>query len=479
MCSIGEEDFGDDGGAHTMPSEPKFGNAAVAAATTTSTIQSNEICRKCNQNTVSVKLNLKDAQCESCFYQYVRHKMRAEMGSTKIIQRGANVILVFDGTIEACVMFDMVRHAIALEQFKRLTIRPYAIYVDNSCIMDLTIEQRQQIISDTFTILKTFDFESYYASIAADVPIKKFNRQQLQSTITIDNEQLSIEADFLQKYNAIRNQTAKEDYRIRLNLNRYRDIAAKIQCMYVFLPTISHQIANDLLVNVALGRGKSVANDISFCDNRSNWQAKIVRPMRTVTLLEIETYVRLDASLKKLIENNRQLISTNAPAQPTMPPTSIQSLTKQFIDNLQENYASTVSTVYRTGDKISAAAAAAAAAIVTHKHQRIQHNINLNNDDDDDDDLVKLKKSTCKFCHSELDFEHSNTLLAIEYSRCVSTCADRNKVNDVDIMMNLAENQVLGNAAANDGDDTNSLMKSLCHACRNIFRDLNEPLSYI
>lgn len=460
MCSIGEEDFGDDGGAHTMVPEPKL--ATTIAVTTTSAIQSAEICKKCNQNNVTVKLNLKDAQCESCFYQYVRHKMRAAMGSTKIIERGANVLLVFDGTIEACVMFDMVRHAIALEHFKRLTIRPYVIYVDNSCIMDWTIEQRQQMISETFNALKTFDFEMYYASIAADVPIKKF-----QQSIAFDNEQLTMEAIFLRKYNAIGNQTAKEDYRIRLNLNRYRDVAAQIQCMYVFLPTVSYQIANDLLVNVALGRGKSVANDISFCDNRSNWTAKIVRPMRTVTLLEIETYIRLDDSLKNLIQNNRQLngeiAKSLSAARPV--PTSIHSLTKQFMDNLQENYASTVSTVFRTGDKISAAAAVADG---TTTHRRILHNLA--------DDLVKTKP-TCKFCHSQLDYEHSNTLLAIEYSRCVSSCADRNEVNDVNIMMNLAENQVLGNT--DDDADAKSLMKSLCHACRNIFRDLNESYSYI
>lgn len=459
MCSIGEEDFGDDGGAHTMTPEPKLANTASSAD---SALQSNEVCKKCNQNNAAVKLNLKDAQCESCFYQYVRHKMRAAMGATKIIERGANVLLVFDGTIEACVMFDMVRHAIALEQFKRLTIRPFAIYVDNSCIhADLTVEQRQQIIGETFDALKTFDFEMYYASIAANVPIKRF-----QQSITIDNEQLTIESEFSRNFNEIGSRTAKEDYRMRLNLNRYRDIAAQIQCMYVFLPTISHQIATDLLVNVALGRGKSVANDISFCDNRSDWTAKIVRPMRTITLLETEMYVRLDDSLRNLIQNNRQLngeIGINLLAAPA--PTSIQSLTKQFIDNLQENYASTVSTVYRTGDKISAAAAAAVAAT----HRQIQHNLV--------DDLVKTRQM-CKFCHSELDFEHSNTLLAIEYSRCVSTCADRNKVNDVNVMMNLAENLVLGNAT-DDADDAKNLMKSLCHACRNIFRDLNEPYSYI
>lgn len=437
MCSIGEEDFGDAGGAHTMMTESQFSASAIV---------SDEICKKCNASKVAVKLNLKDAQCESCFYQYVRHKMRASMGSTKIIERGAKVLLVFDTTIEACVMFDMIRYAMSMEQYKRLTIQPCAIYVDNTCVSGRTIEQRQQILSQIQQILQAFGFDTYYASIVPGVPLRKFDNTNF------DDEQLLNEQNFVQKFNAIDNQTAKEDYQTIVNLNTYREAAAHIQCTYVFLPTISHQVATNLLVNVALGRGKSVANYISFCDNRTNCDAKIIRPMRNITLLEVETYVRFNKMLNQLIPKiddiNTLLIDTN-PAQ------SIQSLTNKFIDNLQDNFASTVSTVFRTGDKISEAAAAAVAP--THNG------------------IDTTKQQTCKFCHSELDFKHSNTLLAIEYSRCVSARADQCKMNDVTPLQKMAEHQMLG---YND-DDTESLIKFLCHGCRNIFRDLNEPESYI
>lgn len=430
MCSIGEEDFGDDGAAHTMLVDPKQ---------PASIIISQEICKKCNEHNVAVKLDLKDAQCESCFYQYVRHKMRASMGSTKIIERGAKVLLVFDETIESCVLFDMVRHAVSMEQFKRLNLQPNAIYVDNSCIYALSSDQRHQKLNEMLNIMQTFDFDVYYTSIASEMPAKQFD------SMYVADEYFTIEKEFMEKLQAIGNQTAKVDYLNIRNLNTYRRIATQIDSKYVFLPTISHQVATNLLVNVALGRGKSASNDVSFCDNRTNCIAKIIRPMRNITSLEIETYCRLDKTLNQFIQNSIYFNHSNANTT-----NSIQSLTKQFIENLQENFASTVSTVFRTGDKISAAST-------------------VNNPNND------KPNGTCKFCHSDLDYEHSNTLFAIEYSRCVSACADQHEVNDVDMMLNKAQNQVLGKM----DDDVNNLIQFLCHGCRNIFRDLDESDTYI
>lgn len=428
MCSIGEEDFGDEGGQHTMVVDPKIAPSVAV---------SNEICKKCNERKVMVKLNMKDGQCTPCFFQYARHKLRASMGSTKIIERGAKVLLVFDGTIEAFVLLDIIRHSVSLEQFKRLTIKPSVLYVDATCISELSTNQRQDHIEETKKVFEHFGFESYYASIADDVPTTKFD------CFKLDNEQLNKEQKFAKKFNAIGNQTAKEDYLNIRNLNIYREVAAKVDCKYVFLPTISHHVATTLLVNVALGRGKSVANDISFCDNRQNCAAKIIRPMRNINSLEIETYVRLDEQLNQLVQNSNYFNDSK-----TKSITSIQSLTQQFIDNLQENFASTVSTVFRTGDKISAAAS---------------------------EQCNEQPKKSCKFCHSNLDYENSATLFAIEYSRCMSASADQNELHDVDKMLKKAENQVLGH----NEDDTENLINSLCHGCRNIFRDLDEPNTYI
>lgn len=435
MCSIGEDDFGDDGGVHSMITEPR----------PTSTFVSDEICKKCNERQVVVKLNLKDAQCEPCFLQFVRHKFRAALGSTRIVERGAKVLLVFDGTVECCVMFDMIRYAMKEEKFKRLTFESCAVIVDDTCTFESNAEKRQEYLNESLRLLEYFQFQTYYTSIANNVSVQKienFNNFQLPI------ENLDAEKQFTKTLNSIRSQTSSEDFVLTARLNAVRETAAKLNCKYAFVSSITHQIATTLLVNVALGRGSSVANDISFCDNRPNCQVKILRPIRHLSALEIETYVQFNQNINWPTRNHNYFnsISTN-------PNASIQNLTKKFVNGLQENFSSTVSTVFRTGDKISTAASPSLSS-------------------------VDEPKQTCKFCHSILDYENSNTLFAIEYSRCVSACADQTQVNDVSLMTKKAKNALLGQQEDDDVDVKN-VWKHLCHGCRNIFRELDGHENYL
>lgn len=429
MCSIGEEDFGDDGAAHLMPPDPKIQSSEFI---------SNEICKKCKERSVVVKLNLKDAQCEQCFLQYIRHKFRATMGATRIIDRGAKVLLVFEHTKESYVMFDMVRYALTQEQFKRLTIEPIAVFVDNSCLnQNVLFDKRKIFLQQTFKVMKAFKFNAYYyTSIASASAIDIENAiDYVSSAVNSD-----IENKFIEKMNAIDKHSAKEDFLSISRSNVIREVGSKVGCKYVFVSTISHDIAANLLINVALGRGNSVANNISFCDDRTDCDSKILRPMRTITALEIDTYLRLNENLNKLINANDNIVN-NSCSSLSVP--SIQNLTKQFIESLQENFDSTVSTIFRTGDKISTVAAST---------------------------IPFAQNAHCKFCHSILDYEDSATLFAIEYSRCVSACVDQEIVNDLSLMFKRAQKQLLGQ---NDESSSESLMKCLCHGCRNIFRNLD------
>lgn len=437
MCSIGEDDFGDDGGAHSMQVEPKLDPTDII---------SDGLCKKCNERKVVVKINLKDAQCEPCFFQYVRHKFRAALGTTRVVERGAKVVLVFDGSIECCVLFDMVRYALTQEQFKRLTYKPCALIVDDTGAFETSVEKRNEYLQESLKLLEDFQFETYYISVA----------NKNEAVVRIDNFQsfripdagLEMDKKFAETVNSIKSQTSRHDFVLTARANAIRSAAAQLESNYAFLSTISHQIATTLLVNVALGRGSSVANDISFCDNRPGSEVKLLRPIRNLSSLEVETYVRLSPGNSWPAVNHTYANSGSA-----NPSASIQNLTTQFVNGLQENFASTVSTVFRTGDKIASAAA-----------------VPLRPNDD------ATKQRTCKFCHSLLDYENSATLFAIEYSRCVSACADRNEVNDVGVMMQRANAAVQGDESAlnvNQDDDIRRMWKHLCHGCRNIFRDLD------
>lgn len=423
MCSIGEDDFGDEGGAHTMTVDPKI----------TGTELPDEVCKKCNENKIVVKLNLKDAQCRACFFTYVRHKFRAALGSTRIVDRGARVLLVFDTSLESCIMFDIIRYATQEDKFKRLTLTPYAVFIDD-CWLNGATDDDNSYLHNNLQLLKYFGFETHYVDIS--------NAQQMHQLTDFDGASTvtTASADARQKFratlNSIKSLTSRQDFVQNLRENIVRDVAKQLNCKCAFMPVISAEIAATLLANVSLGRGSSVADDIAFCDSRQPNEVKLLRPIRTLLNIEVEAYARLNTDVVWPKKSSSYLGRSGELAN-----SSIQNLTKQFVDGLQESFASTVSTVCRTGDKITAAAT-----------------------------TKKTIEQQCKFCHSALDYEDSPTLFAIEYSRCVSANAGQSDINDAELMGRLADQAVHGLTEAEDV----SLYQRLCHGCRNIFRDLND-----
>lgn len=435
MCSIGEDDFGDEGGLHTMLKDPK---PDIHQPIT------EELCKKCNERKSVVKINLKDAQCEPCFYQYARHKFRAALGSTRIVDRGARVLLIFDGTIESSVMFDMIRYGLIEDQFKRITFAPSALYIDDTCTFETDCEKRQANLKKIMELLAYFQFETFYTSIAASNAVTKVTDYQHFAQPSDDGEFAKKEQNFQNTLNSIRSLTSRQEFVHIAQMNSIRKAAELLNCKYAFLPTVNHQIATNLLANIALGRGGSMANEISICDNRG--KVKILRPIRTLSDVEIEAYVKFNKNIAWPTD-----IRAFANACDSNATLSLQNLTRQFVNGLQENFTSTVSTVFRTGDKISASATNAKEAD------------------------VKVK-GVCTFCHSILDYEDSPTLFAIEYSRCMSAHAGQSDVNDFELMAQNARDALKGKTSGkkDDEDDISAVWQYLCHGCRNIFRDFKD-----
>lgn len=387
MCSIGEDDFGDEGGIHSMQKEP---------TEITSNIQVNQICNNCKTNNVVVKLAFKEAQCKSCFLMYVRHKFRAALGTTKIVRRGSNVLIDFDGSPNSLVLMHMINYAISQETFRKLHFNVFTLFIDENCIEQK--EDPKSIIDNLKNILAQFNFNSnFFSCIDTDETLINVDTLNYLD-ITYDN------IDFLKKLNSIKNLSLKQDFIRMTRKNILRLIAEKLDCQYIFTSEISTELAALVLADVALGRGQSAAFDVGFVDDRIE-HAKIIRPIRDLTEAEVQHYIAL-TEIQHFNKSNFIYGKNKGEFS------SIQNLTAHFVDGLQKNFSSTVSTVFRTGDKFA-----------------------LNR--------VKIE-SQCEFCKGLIDCENSETLHAIEFSSKVST------IN-------------------NDREETSNLMKSLCHGCRNIF----------
>lgn len=389
MCSIGEDDFGDEGGVHAMKQmQPD-------------TLENNDlkdvICKNCNTREAIVQLCFKEAQCKECFYLYVRHKFRATLGTTKIVRRGSNVLIDFDGSDNSLVLMHMIDYAMSQETYRKLHFNIFIMYVDENCVNDS--EDAVRLIKSIKTVLEQFNFKfNYYASIADDesyVAINEINFDAYKSK----------ESEFLKKFNDIRTLSLKQDFLRITRKNVLRSIANNLDCPYIFTSEISTDLAAIVLADVALGRGQSTAFDVAFVDDRTE-DAKIIRPIRDLTQNEVNKYIQL-TNIKTFGKCNFGRDKGEF--------SSIQNLTSNFVDGLQRNFSSTVSTVFRTGDKFSA--------------------------------IKVIPESQCTFCKALVDCENSETLHAISFSSKMSK-NDENK-------------------------EIPLLMQKLCHSCRNIFKDLS------
>ncbi|EAU76478.2 AGAP005651-PA [Anopheles gambiae str. PEST] len=417
MCSIVEDDFGDEGGAHAMKEDtpqPELGG--------------NELCRKCNTEQAVLKLNQKEPQCRVCFLNYVRHKFRASLGSTKIVRRGSRVLIILTGEPANVTLLDMVRFGLEQDAFKQLRIVPVLLYVDDDFVGN-TSEARLQQLAERLQVFKQFEsFPAYYTVCGSSRHVAlTFDGAFSPAGFEQD------EARLLQVLDAVRSVSSKQDLLEQVRKQTYRQIGHALQCAYVFLSDIGVDLAKTLLSNVALGRGCSLAQDVAFCDDRYN-TVKLVRPIRDLNPDEVSNY----------LQYSEQPLLSYSPAKHFEDKPSLQNLTAKFIDNLMQSFPSTVSTVYRTGDKLDAPKAA--------------------------------RNECCRFCGAALDYRGSKTLFATEYSRLVSSRINA-ACSHEDILLKSKQMELDAERAVNGEDDQGEervLMKQLCHGCRNIFEDLNK-----
>lgn len=408
MCSIGEEDFGDEGGAHAMVEDVKIEN-----------IMEDSVC-KCNQEKCVIKLDLKNAMCKSCFLLFVRHKFRAALGATKVLARDSRILVCFSGGANDVCLLSMTKLGIEDFSFKKLCVDLEVVFIDDGCTESFDVHERLKKIEKVREVVAQFEgINCHYASISDPLTILNLNsvtKNDLESAIVA-------ESCFMKKFNALQSLTSKQDFLDATKTENLRQIALLLSCSFVFISDICIIIAKRLMHSVALGRGSSVAHDVSFCDDRVE-HVKILRPLKDLSKLEVENYNKF---------NGIDIITTQPYGIRAGHFASIQNATSNFIDGIQENFSSTVSTVYKACSKVA---------------PKISEN---------------QSEARCQLCLSSLDYENSDTLFAIEFSRVVSEMADQQ-------MKNIKNCEEKAKNAVEGGE----VVKNLCHGCRNIFIGLNE-----
>lgn len=390
----------------------------------------NENCRKCQSKSI-IKLRGSDNYCNDCFEAYATHKFRGTLGKSKLVRPNDKILVGFSGSAGSVALLNLIRAGMQESVHKRLVFETQVIFIDDFLEPRTEIEKKSSIDS-VISLIKSFGFPGYFISLSeifsADLKINKIDE------VTYDHHQ-GPEDSLRNLFQALTNKTAKQELLKKLRLTLLASVARNLQCSKVFLADSATSLAVDILSNVAVGRGAQLSLDVGFVDDRFEGLA-ILRPMRDFSKQELDYYLELHClePLKKIKKINDN------------PFESIQKLTEEFVLDLESQFTGTVSTVYRTGAKISS------------------------------EGFSPEERQVCVICNAPVDTkpqDGATAILATEFSRFISTRG----VKAVDRNNGECFKEPCGQCEGDCGNNkeqkltVEQLRKFLCYGCRLIFND--------
>ncbi|XP_076830786.1 cytoplasmic tRNA 2-thiolation protein 2 [Brachyhypopomus gauderio] len=343
-------------------------------------------CMKCKENTAVLIIRVGDAFCRECFKEYFLHKFRAMLGKNRVIFPGEKVLLAVSGGPASISMLTQVQEGLSRNALKKLRFVPGIIYIDEGGACGQNAEEREKTLSQLETIFRKTGFPYYMVSLeqvfglpdstlepvscgperpgssykeAVDRYIQQKELEQKLGELAVEETQnavdlLSVQASrvplehslALEKlFSSLKTLTAKDDMLQTLRQHLILHTARLNGYSKVMMGDSCTRLAIKLLTTISLGRGAAVAADTGFSDARYG-DVVIVRPMRDYSSKEIAFYNRLFGVQSLFIPG----LDTRAPEK-----ASIQRLAESFVIRLQADFPSTVSTIYRTSEKLHTA----------------------------------------------------------------------------------------------------------------------------
>ncbi|XP_032245717.1 cytoplasmic tRNA 2-thiolation protein 2 isoform X1 [Phoca vitulina] len=374
MCQVGE-DYGDPAPEGPPPLRP-----------------GRELkCVKCTEGLPVVVIRAGDAFCRDCFRAFYIHKFRAVLGKNRLIFPGEKVLLAWSGGPSSSSMVWQVLEGLSRDSAKRLRFVPGVVYVDEGAACGQSREDRAKTLSDVKLILQTLGFPWHVVTLEEvfalppsvlrcsaqepvgtvgtyKVAVDSFLQQQhtlgaegvggspssaqgeaqasqpcTQDPQDLAGPPLAAQTEALSRlFDSVKTLTAKEELLQTLRTHLMLHVARTHGYSKVMTGDSCTRLAIKLMTSLALGRGAFLAWDTGFSDERHG-DVVVVRPMREHTLKEVAFYNRLFAVPSVFTP----AIDTKAPEKASM-----HRLVEGFLLRLQARFPSTVSTVYRTSEKL-------------------------------------------------------------------------------------------------------------------------------
>lgn len=408
---------------------------------------SDPVCKKCGCQGVHISLRSKNNYCQACFLTMTIHKFKAALGKSKLVRPNDSVLIGHSGKANSTVLLHLVTADAKESMSKKLRLKCKVLHIDDGMVRGQSVDERQQMKNALAKEAENLPLPVYTISLSECMADTIHDEIRL-----IDSSEINVSRgdEVLRKvFDDLRNDTAKDELLKQLRQKLLVSAARKLECSKVFVADTSVDLAIKVLGDVSAGRGSQLCFNVAFSDTRYT-DVMLLRPLRDFTEEDVAGY--LDCYKLRPMFNSLQ---SNPPF-----PASIRSVARRFVQKLDSECHGTVSTIYRTSEKISA------------KIEEL-NNGNANATIDD---------NKCAVCELILDCppEELSVVRAKLFSKLVSTVKDIS-VND----NSLSTCEQTGNeqikkqrgtlcqctASCNSFRNEHIVEKYLCYSCRLIFVD--------
>uniref|UniRef100_A0A8D9EPH9 Cytoplasmic tRNA 2-thiolation protein 2 n=1 Tax=Cacopsylla melanoneura TaxID=428564 RepID=A0A8D9EPH9_9HEMI len=398
-----------------MPEEPKID------------LKEDKLCPRCNINVGEVVLRSKDIYCKPCLLHYLNHKFRAALGKSKLMRPQDKALIAFSGSHSSMSLLHLMHEGMQLSSHKRILFSVCVVYIDDGSVAKLSISERRKLNSAVEASMSKF--EHYFMCIEQSLEAHQ------HATLYSSAEELPLDkyteedgGELNKLFETVTTLSSRQYLLQTLRQNLLTQAAKKLNCTKIFTAETQTDLATKIIANIALGKGAHVPLDVGFSDDRTG-DLITLRPLR-------------DFSSKEVIYYNlfNDLAAIHVPSLATLaePLGSLQKAAESFVSDLQTNFPSTVSTVFRTADKLSL-------------------------------DFSSLDPAkNCALCKAPLDTRSdlaSSSMGATKFSRLVSN-ATREELNTIQV---TSSDDVTSQATSTGSE---GLQSGLCYACQYVIKDM-------
>ncbi|XKL59694.1 hypothetical protein PGB90_000710 [Kerria lacca] len=296
------------------------------------------LCKKCLDNIAMIKLQKKHHYCKDCFVNIITHKFRATLGKTKLIKPDDKVLIAFTGNQSSITLLHLLKLGVNEQIHKRFKFHPVILFIDESIFWPK--EKRMVDLPKIMKALKNSGFKYYITKLSSIYDNYTFQDINDVNDISCLKENES-DNKLLSLFHNIQSDTSKTDFLLRLRYQIQFKIARILNYNKIFTAENTTDLSIRVLSNISLGRGLQVSFDVAVCDQKIP-DIYLIRPLREITSKEIVFY-----NVFNKIE------SLAVPSIfPMMVYNSLQHETELFVYQLQEEFPSTVYSVFHIGEKL-------------------------------------------------------------------------------------------------------------------------------